>query len=102
MSCFRVRDAEDWATTSVYDAAGRFIALADPRGYAASFTDDADGRKTSQVDPLGRVTTLNRQTGVIDPRREFHCHAALPGQHDHGDRRFPIGCSLAFSTPKGR
>jgi YD repeat-containing protein len=40
-------------------------------------TYDADGRKASQVDPLGRMTTLNRQTGVIDALGNFtatrHC-----------------------------
>jgi len=50
-------ELEDSQCLPLGPAAGRCITLVDARGNRTSFSYDAGGQKTAELDPLGRVTT---------------------------------------------
>src|SRR6185436_3960287 len=51
-----VTDALQKTTTTVYDARGNVVKVADPRGNAGYFYYDANNKARFHVDPLGYVT----------------------------------------------
>jgi len=88
-------------TTTLFDAAGRDIALVNAAGNRYTFLYDANGQKVTQVDPLDRRTTslydvTGNQTGRVDARGNrttftFNAVSQLTA------RSYPDGSRATFS-----